>query len=73
VAGDLFADLVELYVLGTLTPEEREVFEAHLAICAQCLGEVREFGPLMALLAAGADAEPSPAVRTALMARIART
>jgi len=73
VAGDLFADLVGLYVLGTLTPEERQDFEAHLAICARCMDEVREFGPLMALLASGGDAEPSPAVRTALMARIART
>jgi len=72
-AHDRFADQVELYVLGALTAPECRDFEAHLAVCDACASEVRAFGTVAAALAGESAAEPSPAVRTALMARIGRT
>ena len=60
------------YVLGTLTPAERQAFEAHLAQCATCAAEVRSLTPVAAALAQLATpAEPSAAVRAQLMAAIA--
>jgi Putative zinc-finger len=38
------------YVLGALPPEDRRAFEEHLATCAQCQAEVREFAGLPGLL-----------------------
>jgi anti-sigma factor RsiW len=38
------------YVLGALTPEDRQAFETHLASCAHCAAEVREFAELPGLL-----------------------
>ncbi|MEV4507590.1 zf-HC2 domain-containing protein [Dactylosporangium sp. NPDC049525] len=39
-----------VYVLGALSPPERETYERHLADCAQCRAEVAEFGELPTLL-----------------------
>ena len=39
------------YVLGALSPTERRDFERHLAGCARCQAQVREFAGLPALLA----------------------
>lgn len=39
-----------VYVLGALSPPEREAYERHLADCAQCRAEVAEFGELPTLL-----------------------
>jgi len=39
------------YVLGALSPEESRAFEGHLADCAACTAEVREFSELPGLLA----------------------
>jgi hypothetical protein len=38
------------YVLGALPPEDRHAFEQHLATCARCQAEVREFAGLPGLL-----------------------
>ncbi|MEN3361312.1 MAG: hypothetical protein V7637_5294, partial [Mycobacteriales bacterium] len=38
------------YVLGALSPEERQVFETHLAECPSCESQVREFAGLPGLL-----------------------
>jgi hypothetical protein len=38
------------YVLGALPPEDRRAFEEHLAGCAECQAEVREFAGLPGLL-----------------------
>ena len=38
------------YVLGALPPEDRRAFEEHLATCALCQAEVREFAGLPGLL-----------------------
>ncbi|MEU0553378.1 zf-HC2 domain-containing protein [Dactylosporangium sp. NPDC006015] len=39
-----------MYVLGALSPEERDTYERHLASCAECQAEVAEFGDLPELL-----------------------
>ncbi|WP_238016328.1 zf-HC2 domain-containing protein [Dactylosporangium sp. AC04546] len=58
-----------VYVLGALSPPEREAYERHLADCAECRAEVAEFADLPGLLgrldrttATGAldGAEPAP-------------
>jgi anti-sigma factor RsiW len=50
------------YVLGALTPQETNEFEAHLDGCARCRAGVAELGPLPALLAS-AQAAPPPLLR----------
>jgi predicted anti-sigma-YlaC factor YlaD len=39
-----------VYVLGALSPPEREAYERHLADCEECRAEVAEFGELPDLL-----------------------
>jgi anti-sigma-K factor RskA len=73
-AHEQYADRVELYALGALNPQERREFELHLAECEVCTADVRRLVPVVAALAfAAAPAEPSPAVRSALMGRIRRS
>jgi anti-sigma-K factor RskA len=40
------------YVLGSLDPEERRVFEAHLPGCGECAAEVASLRPVVGALAA---------------------
>jgi anti-sigma-K factor RskA len=66
-----YADQAAAYALGALTPDERALFEAHLADCALCAAEVRTFVPAVTTLAITNPAvEPSPAVRDRLLAAI---
>jgi len=68
---DQFGETAELYVLGALSPGEKRQFETHLATCEICADEVRRSTQVMADLASlTAPADPPPAVRDALMARI---
>ena len=65
-----YADWDGAYVIGALTPAEREEYERHLAMCPDCTREVAELLPLPgllgrvdeadreALLAGAAPAEP---------------
>jgi hypothetical protein len=56
------------YVLGALSPEERDAFEDHLLICDACVARVRELGDVPALLQ-GIDASeiaPEPVPDTLL-------
>ncbi len=46
-----FAHLDGSYVLGALSPAERQEFEAHLAGCQECARSVRELAGLPGLLA----------------------
>jgi len=66
-----YADQAAAYALGALTPDERALFEAHLADCALCAAEVRTFVPVVTTLAITNPAvAPSPTVRDRLLAAI---
>lgn len=59
--------LTAAYVLGALEPAERKAFEAHLAGCDACLGEVRS---LMRVVDALAVSVPQRTPRPELRARV---
>jgi anti-sigma-K factor RskA len=70
--SDTHDDLVVLapaYVLGALEPDERRVFETHLAGCDVCASEVRSLGRVTAGLA---QAVPQVTPRAALRDRVLR-
>ena len=48
---DALADLAALYALDLLADAEVTDFEAHLASCAECRGEVREYRETASALA----------------------
>lgn len=64
------------YVLGALSPAERQEFETHLATCATCAEAVRAFAGLPGLMARVDEAvlvhppEPEPAPATLLPALV---
>ena len=65
-------DQAAAYVLGALTPAERQAFEAHLAGCGPCAAEVRSLIQVAAALAHLAPMEaPAPPVRARLLASLA--
>jgi anti-sigma-K factor RskA len=65
------SDQAGLYVLGALTPAEREAFEAHQAVCAECTAEVHALTPVVGALAQVAPAaDPSPDVRRKLLTQV---
>jgi anti-sigma-K factor RskA len=55
------------YLLGSLDPQERRAFEAHLVGCAECSAEVASLRPVVGALA---TAVPQVTPRAALRARI---
>ena len=63
-----YAELDGAYVLGSLSPSERQDYEKHLATCESCSRSVRELAGLPGLLArvdpvvleSAPDAEPVP-------------
>ncbi len=68
---DQLGDQAASYVLGALTPAEKQAFEAHLATCARCAAEVRSLTPVAGALAALAPpADPAASVRAGLLAAI---
>jgi hypothetical protein len=74
-----YADWDGAYVLGTLTPEEREEYERHLAVCPICRAALTDLLPLpgllsrvdeadrAALLTGGAPAAPPPGLERRLL------
>jgi anti-sigma-K factor RskA len=61
-------DLVAAYVLGSVTPLERELIDSHLAACASCRqveAELREVEALLPSLTPELD--PPPALKTRVM------
>lgn len=56
-----WSELAAPYALGALDAEERARFEAHLAGCAVCRGEVQALREVAALLANAAPAATPPA------------
>lgn len=66
-------DLTGAYVLGALTPEERDAFERHLAGCAACRAEVAELLPVIdALPLAVEPVEPPERLRDDILNAIRR-
>jgi anti-sigma factor RsiW len=59
------------YVVNALDPDEREEFEAHLAVCPTCTREVQEFCETAAELSLLASATPPPAaLRSSILSAI---
>lgn len=68
---DELREQAELYVLGALTPADREAFETHVASCADCAAHVKSLAPVIQALAHTAPQhEPSPALRTRVLGSI---
>jgi anti-sigma-K factor RskA len=66
-------DLSAAYALDALDPDERLVFEEHLARCAECRSAVASFQDAAAELAYDVEAAPpSPALRERILAEAAR-
>jgi Putative zinc-finger len=63
MSGCEYAELDGSYVLGGLSPAERQEYEKHLATCADCATSVREMAGLPGLLARVDPVilEPAPA------------
>ena len=63
-AHDALRESTGLYALGALTGEERAAFEAHLAACAECAAEVRDFSAVAgALIQAVPPVNPPASLR----------
>ena len=58
------------YAVDALDPEERERFEAHLAVCEDCRAEVAGLQEAAALLGDLSATTPSPALRDRVLADI---
>ena len=70
---DQLSDQAAAYVLGALTPAERQGFEAHLAVCPPCASEVRSLAQVTAALAHLAPlADPTASVRARLLAALSK-
>ena len=65
-----FDDVVAAYALGALDGEERVAFEAHLATCSRCQGELATYRRVVSAIGAGVDAAPVPdALKAKTLAR----
>jgi Anti-sigma-K factor rskA, C-terminal/Putative zinc-finger len=58
------------YVVNALDRDERDEFEAHLAVCPTCTREVQEFRETAAELSLLASAAPPPALRSSILSAI---
>ena len=68
---DALSDQAASYVLGALSPAERDVFELHLAQCSACAADVRGLSAVAdAMGGAVQPAEPSAAVRARVVAAV---
>src|SRR5690348_10582863 len=64
-------DLLSLYALDGLEPDERALVDAHLATCAACRAEAEREQALVGLLANSLPAQkPDPRLRAAMLARV---
>jgi anti-sigma-K factor RskA len=61
----------DLYALGALDGEEKQVFEAHVRVCSACAQELAAARQRVALLGLAANQEkPAPGVKEALLQRV---
>lgn len=58
------------YVLDAMDPRERRAFEAHLAECAACQRDVREFRETLSGLKELVGQPPPPTLRASVLAAI---
>ena len=66
-------DLAAAYLLGELSPEDEETFQAHLSDCAACQDELADLeAGVEALFFASAEDAP-PSLRTSVMAEITQS
>jgi anti-sigma-K factor RskA len=64
-------ELTAGYALDALDPDERRVYEAHLAGCEQCRQELSSFSETTeALAVASSGPAPSPALRERILAQV---
>lgn len=61
------------YALDALGPEERAEFRKHLAVCEACCAEVRELRAAAALMGQAEAERPPAALKSRLLAEVART
>jgi anti-sigma-K factor RskA len=64
--------LTGAYAAGALSGDEHRAFESHMAECAECAQEVREFEAAAARLGAAEEAVPPPRMRAAVLSRISQ-
>jgi anti-sigma factor RsiW len=70
---DRWADAAGAYVLGAMSPPERDDFERHLATCPACREDVEELRPAAeALPMASPPVLPPPALKDRIMAEVER-
>jgi anti-sigma-K factor RskA len=62
--------LTGAYALHALPDDERDAFERHLADCAECAQETREFAAATARLGLAATAAAGPALRDRVLHRV---
>lgn len=65
--------LAAAYALDAVDPDEREVFEAHLAECDACRAEVDEFRSIHSSMARAQAVTPPPALKARVLDEIGRT
>jgi Anti-sigma-K factor rskA, C-terminal/Putative zinc-finger len=60
------------YVVNALDPDELDEFEAHLAVCPTCSGEVHEFGETVAELSLLTSVTPPEELRGSILAAVSQ-
>ncbi len=69
MSHDELNEMAAGYVLSALEPDDREIFEAHLASCPECQASVAEMRPLVdALSMMNEEAEPADGLRERILA-----
>lgn len=61
--GGFGCELAEAYSLGSLDPQDRSAFEAHLHACEACRSAVTQNQGTLGRLAASASSAPDPSLR----------
>jgi anti-sigma-K factor RskA len=65
--------LASEYAVGSLTEDETQQFEAHLATCHDCRKEVADMRDIAVQLSEAVASEPPPSLRSSVLERISHT